>query len=135
MNILTKEFKDKLNHLQDDVDSKEVQIAILESEMVDAVTPSNLIIDIKSTLMDMMFEIVVFEKGKGVTKKSTASKKRLDDLLQAIDKLNGIASTNYNLKGANRRIHAKYQMLRVENSELKAELKKNADAEAFLADK
>jgi hypothetical protein len=133
MNVLTKDFKNKLNQLQDDVDSKEAQIVILESEMQDAITPSNLIIDIKSTLMDMMFEIVVFEKGKGKSEKSTASKKRIEGLLESIDKLNGIASMNYNLKGANRSIHAKYQALRVENSELKAELKRIDDAEQFLA--
>ncbi|MEB0262881.1 hypothetical protein [Mucilaginibacter sp. 10I4] len=133
MKILSQEFKAQLNQLQDDVDSKEAQIAILESEMLDAVMPSNLIIDIKSTIMDMMFEIVVFEKSKGITEKSTASKNRLNGLLQGIDELNGISSANYNLKAANRLIHTKYQMLRVVNSELKAQVKKMVDTETFLA--
>lgn len=135
MNILTQGFKEKLNNLQDSVNSKEAQIALLESEMQDTVTPSNLIVDIKATVLDMMFEIVVFEKVKGVTEKSTTSKKRLEGLLESLENLKGIATANYNLKCANRLIHANYQMLRVENSEIKTELKKIADAEQFLAGK
>lgn len=132
MSHLNKELKQKLNQLQDDVDSKEVQIAFLESEMQDVIAPSDLLIDIKSIVMDMMFELVQFEKAKGETKKSKTSKGRLEKILELINNLGGITYASYNLKGSNRLIHAKYQILRVENSELKAELKKKTDMEAFL---
>lgn len=119
--------------LQDDVDSKEAHIAFLESEMQDAIGPSDLIIDLKSTLMDMMFEILSFEKNKGESAKTKASKNRVDGLINGLEKLNKMANINYNLKSHNRLIFAKYQMMRVENADLKAELKKIEDREKFLA--
>lgn len=130
---LNNDFKEKLNKLQDDVDSKEAQIAILESEMQDATTPSNLLIEIKSAVMDMLFDVVKFEKSKGVSEKSKDNKSRLETLLDKIDAINKVANMAYNLKGINRKLHAAYQLLRIENSELKAELQKIADAEKFLA--
>lgn len=135
MNPLTKEFKEKLNQLQDDVASKEVQVALLESEMTDTVMPSMILSQIKSIVMEMQFDVLKFEKEKGKSEKSAFGKERLSALMGLVERLDGISNANYNLKGANRRIHTNYQILRVENRELRGELKKIADAEAFLADK
>lgn len=130
---LNNDFKEKLNKLQDDADSKDVQIALLESEMQDVTTPSNAVVELKSKVMDMLFEVVKVEKAKGITEKTKANRERLEHVLILVNFIGGIGNTNYFLKGANKLIHAKYQLLRVENSELRTELQKIADAEKFLA--
>lgn len=117
------DLKAKVEQLEDVIDGKDLELTLLESELVEVNEPSYAISETTMLIIQMLAEVNVFQRKNGLTPKIKASKERLLRLLDLNGKLDNVATSNYKLKYVNREIHANYQLLRIENKELKQQLK------------
>jgi hypothetical protein len=76
-------------------------------------------------------EVNEFERKKGVTEKTKFSKQRLLKLMELNEIQSNITVVNHGLKLTNRLLHANYQMVRVENMNLKRQIQNIEKAENF----
>ncbi|MCW3111397.1 MAG: hypothetical protein JWQ09_5903, partial [Segetibacter sp.] len=76
-------------------------------------------------------EVLEFIIKKGWTPAIKRSHERLLRLMELNKCLEGISTSNYNLKASNRLIFTEYQLLRVENKKLKQQLEQTISAETF----
>lgn len=125
-----KELQAKINLLQDGFDIKSIEIGLLESEMQDTLKPTKLLSEQNNCLLEMLEQIIKFEKTKP-SASVTASKNRLVTLLGINTQLSEIMYYNRSLQLFNRELVTRIQLLRVENSELKKQLKNVSDATNF----
>lgn len=126
-----KELQEKVNSLQDVIDGKDMQARLIENDMIDTFTPSVSSSEITLLVLQMCMELNQYVQKKGWTDKLKSSQKRLDKLLDLASKVTIATSDNHNLKLINRELHKNYQLLRVENRDLKAKLQAVIQAEEF----
>ncbi len=125
-----KELQAKINLLQDGFDIKSLELGLLESEMQDTLKPTALLNEQNKYLLEILEQIIKFEKSKP-SASVTASKNRLVTLLGINTQLSQIMYYNQSLKLFNRELVTSIQLLRLENSELKKQLKNISDANNF----
>lgn len=125
---IIKGFQRDIEQLQDTVDDRNISLQVIENEKQEILEPIVLASQISCTVMEMLNEVMDFIKTKGESEKVLISKRRLLDLLYKTEKLNTIAGTLNSLKITNRNLHAKYQLLRIENMKLTEQLKRTQDA-------
>lgn len=131
--LSAKEFvaglKQKINDLEDVIDGKDLQILSVENDMIDTFKPSFAIFSTTTELLGMYLELIAYSKKNGWTEKANASLARIKNLMEWNKSLDSIADTNYKLKSINSKLHTHYQLLRIENKELKIKLQHVSDAE------
>lgn len=125
-----KELQEQIEKLNDGFEAKEVEIWLLENELQDTVSPYKLLSEQTGFLLEMMTELLAFEK-KNPSDRIKASKGRLLKLLHINTELNGIVNYNNTLKTCNRQLLGKIQMLRVKNNEMNMELMKISRSHNF----
>jgi len=116
-----KKLKQDVEQLKDVVDGKNLELELLNSELTDTLSPSIMLSEMSSIFLSMLMENQQFVQKNGMTSKAKESRDRLLRLLEISKDLDGISTSNYNLKATNRLIHAEYQKLRVAYRDLKAE--------------
>ena len=126
-----KELQEKIEYLQDGVDFKNIELGLLESEMQDVLEPSLLLSQITYIHTEMLSELFDYIKKNKPSERLTASKERLLNLLTKTEKLNSMTNKMQTLKLFNRELVVKLQLLRVENDELRKQLKNISDANNF----
>jgi hypothetical protein len=125
-----KELQEKIEKLEDGFDIKNLELGLLESEIQDTLKPTKLLNEQNHYLLEMLEQIIKFEKSKP-SARVTASKQRLITLLGINTQLNQIMYYNQSLKLFNRELVTIIQLLRVENSDFKKQLKNISDANNF----
>lgn len=132
------DYKETIKHyhraiegLEDTIDSKNVELRLFESNLQDSITSQVIASSVTCTLAEMIGELLEFERLKGSTDKTKASKERLIKLIFETEKLNVMSARLATLKLLNKDIHSAYQRLRVENHDLKEQLQKISDAHNF----
>ena len=123
------ELREKVNQLQDEVDGKDLQLLVIQNDLVDVNKPSMAIFKSLMVLMEMQLEIVGYAAKNGWTAKAKASMERLNGLVDLNRSLDMVADSNYKLKNMNSMLHTNYQLLRIENKELKQQLQAVKEAE------
>lgn len=118
----TKDLQDKIAKLEDGFNIQSVEIGLLQSEMVDTLKPNRLLSELNSDIIDMMNDLIEYEKKTKLTPRMQQSKKRLINMLFVISELSDLGSKLQSLKLFNREIVGKIQLLRIENAELKHKL-------------
>lgn len=118
----TKDLQDKIAKLEDGFNIQSVEIGLLQSEMVDTLKPNRLLSELNSDIIDMINDLIEYEKKTKLTPRMQASKKRLINMLFVISELSELGSKLQSLKLINREIVGKIQLLRIENAELKHKL-------------
>ena len=126
-----KELQEKIANLQDGFDIKNIEVAFLESEMQDVLEPSLLLSQITYIHTEMLSELFDYIRKNKPSERLTASKERLLNLLTKTEKLNSMTNKMQTLKLFNRELVVKLQLLRVENDELRKQLKNISDANNF----
>lgn len=120
-----------IERLQDEVDGKNRELQLIEMDMIEVLRPSMLGSKITNTVCEMIMELVVFEKSKGVSPKTIASKKRLMGLLEDTEQLNILSKSINSLKLIGKQLYSDYQLLRVQNMKLKEQIQRAEDAVNF----
>jgi hypothetical protein len=128
---IIKRFHRDIERLEDTVESKNVELRLIESELQETLTPSLLGTQINCTVAEMIGELLEFEKKKGVSEKTTFSKQRLIGLMFDTEKLNSLTQKLNTLQLSNRFMAAEYRLLRIENMKLKEQIKRAEDAVNF----
>lgn len=118
-----KELQETIEQLQDGFDMRSVENALLQNEIEDTQLPNKLLGEQSGYLLDMLNEVLVYEK-KMPSQRITDAKNRLINLLHINTQLNKILSYDHSLRLFNRELVGKIQLLRVENHKLKDELQK-----------
>lgn len=118
----TKDLQEKIAKLEDGFNIQSVEIGLLQSEMVDTLKPNRLLSELNSDIIDMMNDLIEYEKKTKLTPRMQQSKKRLINMLFVISELSDLGSKLQSLKLFNREIVGKIQLLRIENAELKHKL-------------
>lgn len=131
LNDTIKNFQYAIEQLQDTVESKDLELSLLESERQDDLKPSILGTKISCTVSEMLMEILDFEKLKGKSERTEASKKRLIGLLHDTEELNTLSTQINKLKLINKNLFTKYKILQVDNFNLTSQLKKIQDAHEY----
>lgn len=126
-----KQLQDKVENLTDIIDGKDLQMRILENEMVDVTAASAASSKTTLLILHMMMELNLHVQKKGWTAPAKASQERLVKLLELNRELDGMNNQNLQLKSINRDLHAQYQLLRIENKELKKKLDDIVKAENY----
>lgn len=116
-----KELQEQIEGLNDGFNIKEVELSLLENEMQDTLSPYKLLSEQTGYLLEMMNELIDFEKKKP-SDRIIASKTRLLTLLHINTRLNGIIGYNNALKVCNKQLVGKIQVLRAENSDMNRQL-------------
>lgn len=130
-NNYLKNLQEQIEQLEDIVDGKDLELTILENELVDVYEPSRAISETTMLYLQIMSEVLEFIIKKGWTPAIKRSHERLLRLMELNKCLEGISTSNYNLKASNRLIFTEYQLLRVENKKLKQQLEQTISAETF----
>lgn len=125
------ELQRQVNELKDIVDGKDLQARLIESYMVETFSASDAASEITQITLQIMMELNKFVQKKGWTDATKASQARLTRLLELSSQVGTVTDANYRLKLVNRDLHANYQILRVENKELKSKLQAIINAENF----
>lgn len=120
----------QIKSLDDGFDLKEIEIAILKGDIEDLTTPHKILGEQAGYLLEMLSEVLEFEKKKP-SDRIRASKRRLIDLLDTNTQLNKIVSYNHSLRLLKDELVAKIQILRVENKALKQQIENIIKAEQF----
>lgn len=118
-----KVLQEQIESLEDGFELKDVELYLLESELQETLSPYKLLSEQNGYFLDMLNEIIEFEKKKP-SDRVTASKKRLLNLLHLNTLLTGIVNYNNTLKTCNKLLIGKIQLLRLKNAELNKELTK-----------
>lgn len=126
----TQELKEKINNLNDEFEIKSLENQLLLNEIEDYQTPNRLIGEQSRYLLDMLNELLEYEK-KMPSERITASKKRLINLLHINTQLNNIMSYNHSKTLLNKHQSGVIQKLRIENNELRQELWKLNKIDSF----
>lgn len=116
-----KELQEQIEGLNDGFNIKEVELSLIENELQDTLSPYKLLSEQTGYLLEMMNELIEFEKKKP-SDRITASKTRLLTLLHINTRLNGIIGYNNALKVCNKQLVGKIQVLRAENSDMNRQL-------------
>lgn len=125
------ELQRQVNELKDIVDGKDLQARLIESDMVEIFSASDSASEITQITLQIMMELNQFVQKKGWTDATKASQVRLTRLLELSSHVGTATDANYKLKLVNRELHTNYQILRVENKELKSKLQAIINAENF----
>lgn len=128
---IIKGFHRDIERLEDTVESKNVELRLIESELQDTLTPSLLGTQVTCTVAEMIGELLEFEKKKGISEKTTFSKQRLIGLMFDTEKLNTLTQKLNTLQLSNKFIAAEYRLLRIENMKLREQIKRSEDAVNF----
>jgi hypothetical protein len=126
-----KHYHRSIEQLEDTVDSKNVELRLFESNLQDSITSQVIASSVTCTLVEMIGELLEFERLKGATDKTKASKERLIKLIFETEKLNVMSARLATLKLLNKDLHSAYQRLRVENHILKEQLLQIENAHNF----
>lgn len=114
----------QIKGLEDNFDIKGVEIALLQSEMVDMLKPNVLLMKLTQLHLEMLMEIQEFRLKNKTTERVLKSYERLLKLLDISTQLSGLGDKAQSLKLFNKELVGRMQMLRLENSNLKKELNK-----------
>lgn len=125
-----KELQQKIKELEDGFNIKDIECGLLESELTETLKPNILLSELTFIHLEMLKEVHEYSKGKS-SDRITSSKNRLLNLLDISTQLSGIGDKNKSLKLFNRELVTRIQLLRIENSDLRKELKKIEDAASF----
>lgn len=126
-----KELQEAAERLQDDIDGKNLELTLLESEMADVVSGPRIISEINGFFLQMLTEQQAFVSKKGLTPAVKTGRERVLRLMELLKSLSDISTSNYTLRCSNRIIHAQYQLMRIENKKLKEQLQAIMNAENF----
>lgn len=130
MSIL-QELQDKIKTLNWEAEGKDLQIRSVENELMEVLSASVSCSETTMLLLQMMAELNLFVQKNGANEKIKASHARLLRLFELNKSLDPVATQNNQLKNINRELHSNYQLLRIQNAELRKKLKDIADAENF----
>lgn len=117
-----KDLQNKVAAMSDQFDIKSIEIGLLQSEMVDTLKPNRLLSELNSDIIDMMNDLIEYEKKTKLTPRMQASKKRLINMLFVASELSELGSRINSLKLFNRELAGSIQLLRVENADLRKQL-------------
>jgi hypothetical protein len=131
MDDLFKELRDKATHLQDEVDGKNLEMRLLESELVDTTKPAVIHSQAAAIAFEMLSDVLVHISKKGLSDKAKESKDRLMKLNGLLDEMGLVMNNTHRLKIANNELFTHYQLLRVQNKDLRQQIKKMTDAQNF----
>lgn len=126
-----KELQEKIEALEDGVDMKEVEINLLLSEMKDTTRPNILLLQLVQYVIQMLIELNEYQQKNKLTERMLSSKDRLVKMLDITSELNGMGDKMHSLKLANKFMIGKMSLLRIENSDLRKELKGVEDAHNY----
>lgn len=125
------ELQEQVKRLEVTVESKTAEIRLFESELQDVLTPSVIASRVTCTLAEMVGELLEFEKLKGASDKTRASKKRLVSLILDTEKLNSMSVQLNTLQLANKFLFGQYQLQRIERLKIADELNRITGSENF----
>lgn len=121
----------QIKRLEDNFDIKGVEIALLQSEMVETLKPNVLLMQLTQVHLEMLMEIQEYRTKNKTTERILKSYNRLLKLFDISTQLSGLGDDNQTLKLSNKELVVRMQILRVENSNLKKEIKKLTDSNNF----
>lgn len=116
------DLKTKAKNLQDNFDIQSVEIGLLQNDMQDTLKPNLLLSELNGYVLEMMNDLVEYEKKNKLTARMQASKERLVKMLFVASELSGVGDKLQSFKLFNRELVGKIQLLRIENADLKNKL-------------
>lgn len=116
------DLKEKAKNLQDNFDIQSVEIGLLQNDMQDTLKPNLLLSELNGYVLEMMNDLVEYEKKNKLTARMQASKERLVKMLFVASELSGVGDKLQSFKLFNRELVGKIQLLRIENADLKNKL-------------
>lgn len=126
-----KELEQKADNLQLELDAKEIELLMVQSELADAKEPYRIQSEIISITIEMLSEFLNHAAKNGDSETNKYRRDRLMRLNELIDKFSTTTTAIHNVHLLNRSIAGKYQLLYAEYKKVKDELKKLKDAESF----
>lgn len=125
-----KELQETIEQLNDGVDVLGVEKALLQNSVEDFQEPNRLLGEQSGYLLDMLGEVLTFEK-KQPSERITASKNRLINLLHINTRLNNLMSYNHSKTLLNQQLFGELQKVRLENHKLRLEIEKLSKSNEF----
>lgn len=118
-----KDLQTKISQLEDGFDIQSVELGLLQNEMLDTLKSNQLLSQLNGSVLEMMNDLVEYEKKNKLTPRMQASKQRLVNMLFVTSDLSELGSKLQSLKLFNRELVGKIQLLRVANADLTKQLK------------
>ena len=116
-------LQEDIENLQDGFDMQGVEIILLQNDIEETLSPYKLLGEQSGYLIEMLTEVIEFEKNKP-SDRVKASKKRLLALMDTNTELGKIVGYNQKLKLYNQQLLGHMQLLRLKNKELRDEILK-----------
>lgn len=123
-----KELQEKIELLEDGFDMKSIEVSLLQNDMQDTLHPNIILSQLTHFILKMLGELIEYQNKNKPSLKVIASKTRLITMLNITIELSGIGDKMQSIKLFNKELVTKIQLLRVENSDLRKELKNVEDA-------
>lgn len=127
----TQELKKRIDDLQDGIDGKNLELQVMENEMTDVFKSSVAASQITQMVLQIMIELNQHVQKKGWSDAARASQTRLIKMLGAASVMMSATDENYRLKLVNAELYKNYQLLRVQNKEMRLKLENIEKAENF----
>jgi hypothetical protein len=126
-----KKLQEQIESLEDGFDIKSIELGLLQNEMQDTLRPNIILSQLTHFILQMLGELNEYQQKNKLSAKAIASKTRLITMINITIELSGMGDKMQTLKLFNLELVNKMQLLRVENANLRKELKGVEDAHNY----